>query len=96
MINVIEDLLSMSGGDGDFIKGGIQATPGMPEIAQLLEAWSRERGQSVECLLLLDRVRRLLSRILAAGRLTDRSEREMKSLLRLIASIGGDAPLIEG
>jgi hypothetical protein len=48
MIELIEDLLSRSGGDGDFIKGGIPATPNISEIARLLEAWSRERGHSVD------------------------------------------------
>jgi hypothetical protein len=96
MIKAIKDLLSMSGGDGDFIKGGMPTTTDLDEIDQILEAWSEERGRSIECLLLLGRVRRLLSRILAAGRLTDQSEREVKSLLRLIDSIGRDAPAIEG
>jgi hypothetical protein len=71
MIKVIEDILSMSGGDGDFIKVEIPTTPDPDEIDRILEAWSEERGRIIECLLLLDRVRRLLSRMLAAGRLTD-------------------------
>lgn len=96
MIKAIEDLLSMSGGDGDFIKGGIQATPDLIEINQILEAWSEERGRSIECLLVLGRVRRLLSRILAAGRLTDKSGGEVKRLLRLIDSIGRDGPGLDG
>ncbi len=96
MIKVIEEIVSMSGGDGDFIKGGIPTTPDPNEIDQILEAWSEERGRIIECLLLLDRVRRLLSRMLAAGRLTDQREREVKSLLRLIDSIGKDAPASEG
>jgi hypothetical protein len=96
MIKAIEDLLSMSGGDGDFIKGSIQTTPDLIEIDQILEAWSEERGRSIECLLVLGRVRRLLSRILAAGRLTDHSEGEVKSLLRLIDSIGRDGPGLDG
>jgi hypothetical protein len=33
--------------------------------------------------------------MLAAGRLADQSEREVKSLLRLIDSIGRDAPASE-
>ena len=86
MFKVIEELLSRSGGDGDFIKGGIPTSPDRIGIDQVLEAWSEERGRSIECLLLLDRVHRLLSRILAAGRLTDQSEREVKSLLRVIES----------
>jgi hypothetical protein len=96
MIEAIEDLLNRSGRDGDFIKVGTQATHDLSEIDQILGAWSEEQGRSIECLLLLGRVRRLLSRILAAGRLTDQSEREVKSLLRLIDSIGGDDPAIEG
>jgi hypothetical protein len=86
MIRVIDELLSMSGGDGDFIKGGSPTTPDPNEIDRVLEAWSEERGRSIECLLLLDRIRRLLTRILVAGRLTDQCEREVKSLLRVIES----------
>jgi hypothetical protein len=96
MIKVIEDILSMSGGDGDFIKGGTPTPADPTEIDCILAAWSEERGRIIECLLLLDRVRRLLSRMLAAGRLTDQWEREVKSLLRLINSIGKDAPASEG
>jgi hypothetical protein len=96
MIELIESILSSSGGDGDFIKGSIPTTDDPNEIDRILEAWSEERGRIIECLLLLDRVRRLLSRMLAAGRLTDQREREMKSLLRLINSIGKDAPASEG
>ncbi len=92
MIKVIEDLLSTSGGDGDFIKGGIQGTSDPGEIDKIVEAWSEERGRSIEYLLLMDRVRRVLSRILAAGRLTEQSEREMRCLLRLIGSIEKDGP----
>jgi hypothetical protein len=96
MIRVIEDLLRRSGGDGDFIKVGIPTPPDLTEIDQVLEAWSQERGRSIECLLLLGRVRRLLSRMLAAGCLTDQTEREVKRLLRLIDSIGKDTPANEG
>ena len=94
MIEVIEELLSRSGGDGDFIKVGIPTTPDLTGIDQVLEAWSQERGRSIECLLLLGRVRRLLSRMLTAGRLTDQDEREMKLLLRLIDATGRDSPAI--
>ena len=38
MIKVIEDILSMSGGDGDFIKGGIRETLDRSEIHEVLEA----------------------------------------------------------
>ena len=86
MIEVIEELLSRSGGDGDFIKVGIPTTPDLTGIDQVLEAWSEERGRSIECVLLLGRVHRLLSRILAAGQLTDQSQREVKRLLRVIDS----------
>jgi hypothetical protein len=96
MIKVIEELLRRSGGDGDFIKIGIPTTPDLTGTDQVLEAWSQERGRSIECVLLLDRVHRLLSRILASGRLTDRIEREVKDLLLLINSIDKDAPAIEG
>jgi hypothetical protein len=92
----IEDILSMSGGDGDFIKGGIRETPDRSEIHEILEAWSQDLGRGIECLLLLGRVRRLLCRILASGRLTDRIEREVKDLLLLIDSIDKDAPASEG
>jgi hypothetical protein len=95
MIKVIEELLRIAGRDGDFIKVGIPTTPDLTGIDQVLEAWSEERGRSIECVLLLDRVHHLLSRILAAGRLTDQREREVRCLLRLIDSIGKDAPAIE-
>jgi hypothetical protein len=84
MIKVIEELLSRSGRDGEFIKVGIPTTPDLTGIDQVLEAWSEERGRSIECVLLLDRIHRLLSRILATGRLTDQNQREMKRLLRVI------------
>jgi hypothetical protein len=86
MIKLIDELLSMSGGDGDFIKGGILTTPDPNETDQLLAAWSEERGWIIECVLLLDRVHRLLSRILAEGQLTDQDQREVKRLLRIIDS----------
>lgn len=92
---MIEDLLSTSGMDGDFIKGGIRTTPDPTEIDRILGAWSEERGRSIECLLFLGRVRHRLSRLLAAGRLTDQGEREVKSLLRLIDSFGRDFPATE-
>jgi hypothetical protein len=95
MLKVIEDILSMSGGDGDLIKVEIPTTPDPTEIDQVLEAWFEERGGRIECLLLLNRVRRLLCRMLAAGGLTDQEEREAKSLLRLIDSIGKDTPASE-
>lgn len=86
MIKAIENLLSMAGGDGDFTTGGPQATSDGGEIERILAAWAEERGHSIECSLLLDRVHRVLSRILVAGRLTDQSAREVKSLLRVIAT----------
>ncbi len=92
MFESIEDLLRLSGGDGDAVKVGSYTTPDPTEMNRLLEAWSEERGRSIECLLLLDRVRWLLSRILAAGRLTDRSEREVARLLRTIDLVGRDGP----
>ncbi len=95
MIKAIQDLLSTSSGDGDFIKLEIQTTPDLGDIDQLLEAWSEERGRSIECLLLLGRVRRLLARLMAEGRLVDQCEREVRCLLRLIDSVGGDAPTID-
>ena len=91
-MKMIDDLLSMAGGDGDSIDGGIRTTPDPHEMDQILEAWSDERGRSIERLLLLGRVRRLLCRMLTAGRTTDEDEREMKILLRLIDSIGRDSP----
>jgi hypothetical protein len=95
MIKPIQDLLSTSSGDGDFIKLEVQVSPDLGDLGQLLEAWSEERGRSIERLLLLERVRRLLARIQAEGRLTDQSGREVKSLLRLIDSAGKDAPAID-
>ena len=86
MIKVIEDLLRISGRDGDFIKVGSPTTPDLTGIDQVLEAWSEERGRSIECVLLLDRVHRLLSRLLAVGRLTDQNQREVERLLRVIES----------
>ena len=86
MIKVIEELLRISGRDGDFIKVGIPTTPDLTGIDQVLEAWFEERGRSVECELILDRVHRLLSRILAAGRLTDQNQRAVERLLRVIES----------
>jgi hypothetical protein len=75
-MKMIEDLLSMSAGDGDSIDGGIRTAPDPHEMEQILRAWSEERGRSIERLLLLGRIRRLLSRMLAAGRpWTRRSER---------------------
>jgi hypothetical protein len=96
MIKLMEELLSKSGGDGDYIKGGIRETPDRSEIHEVLEAWSQDLGRSIECLLLPGRVRRLLCRILASGRLTDRIEQEVKDLLGLINSIDKDAPATEG
>lgn len=95
-MKMIEDLLSMSGGDGDSIDGGIRTKPDPHEMDQILKAWSEERGRSIERLLLLGRVRRLLSRIVTAGRAPDEDEREMKRILHLIDAIGRDSPAIGG
>jgi hypothetical protein len=91
MTGFIDDLLNLSGGDGDFLR----AAPDPREIDLLLGAWLKERGRSIECLLLLGRVRRLLGRLLESGRLTDQDGREVKGLLGLIDSIGRDVPPIE-
>jgi hypothetical protein len=70
MTGFIDDLLNLSGGDGDFIRAAADPR----EFDLLLGAWSKERGRSIECLL-LGRVRRLLRRILESGRLTDQNGR---------------------
>jgi hypothetical protein len=95
MIKAIQDLLTTSGRDGDHIPVGIFAMSGQEDTDRIFEAWSQERGRSIECLLLLGRVHRLLSRVLATGRLTDQTEREVKSLIRLINAIDRDRPAIE-
>ncbi len=95
-MKMINDLLSMSGRDGDSIDDHFRMTPDPHEIDQIFEAWSEERGRSIERLLLLVRVRRLLSRMLTADRPTDGDAREMKKLLRLIDSVETDSPPIKG
>jgi phosphotransferase system HPr (HPr) family protein len=86
--------------DGDGVMGrhGLAAEGGMMLDVEAEEAVIAlaDLISAIHCLLLLDRVRRLVSRMLASGRLTDRSEREAKSLLRLIDSIGKDGPASEG
>jgi hypothetical protein len=94
MIKAIRDLLMTSGGDGDHIPVGLITTSEREDADRMLEAWTEERGRSIECLLLLGRVHRLLCRIQAAGRLTDQAEREVKNLIRIINSIERDRPAI--
>ena len=87
MIESIERLVGARGGDGTSMTGSLPSCGEASEVEMLMEAWFQERGRSNECLLLLSRVRRLLTRAVARGELGDRGAREARRLLRLIALV---------
>ena len=67
-----------------------RVAPDAEEAAKLLGAWLEERGRSVECLLLLERVQRLLARITADGELKGKSGREARQILEAIEAVAAD------
>lgn len=92
MKEVIDALLTRSGGDGASCGVGAGPAFGARELDELLEAWLIERGRSIESLLLLGRVRRFLRRITAAHQLSDDKDREARELLRSIEIFGQSGP----
>lgn len=93
MNEVIATLRQFAGGDGDDFAPGVGSALAAHEDAELLDAWLIERGRSIECLLILGRVRRLLHRVAADGLLDDRRRREVSELLRSIEMFARDGPL---
>jgi hypothetical protein len=86
MTERFDDLLERAGGDGGSASTGIRTIPEWAE-GDLLEAWLRERHRSIEYSLILDRVRRLLSRMQAGDTCPTESNRQVRRLLREIEAV---------
>ena len=92
MIKSIEQLVGARGGDGYSAASDVLPIGAQSEVEPLMEAWYRERGRNIESQLLLGRVRRLLSRIMARSQFTDSDVREVRSILKMIAVIEQGEP----
>jgi hypothetical protein len=57
------------------------------EVERLLDAWYRERTDRIECALMLDQARRLLTDLLADEEISPRHRRQAGRLIRAIRSI---------
>ncbi len=55
------------------------------ELESLMDAWYRERGARIEVSLMLMRMRRLLTRIVKRGYITDRDRHEAELVLKAAA-----------
>lgn len=95
MSEVIERILRTAGGDGVDFMPSVDSTPMAHEADELLNAWFIERERSIECLLILDRVRLLLRRLAADGATDERLRRRAMELLRSIKDLGRDRPRSE-
>lgn len=54
------------------------------EVDQLLDAWFHERTDRIECSLILEQARKLLSDLLADGQVSPRKRREACRMIRAI------------
>jgi hypothetical protein len=87
MIKSIEQLVGARGGDGYSAASAVLPIGAQSDVEPLMEAWYRERGRNIESQLLLGRVRRLLSGLLARSQFTDSDVCEVRSILKMIALI---------
>jgi hypothetical protein len=85
MIGQLENLLKTTPGDGARTPLGA----GRPEfeLDALLDAWFRERHDSVECQLCLDETWQLLLELVDQDRMTPSLRRRAKKLIRTIRSL---------
>lgn len=63
----------------------VPENPDQSETELLLEAWYRERGSRIESSLMVLRLRRVLTRIVKNGQLTDRDMSEARLVLKAAA-----------
>jgi len=96
MNEVIELFLQTAGGDGGDFDPGVESTPRAHEADELLGAWLSERGRSIECQLILGRVRRLLRQVAADRAVDRRLRRRALGMIRMIRTFGQDGSLVEG
>jgi hypothetical protein len=89
MINPYDDLFCLTGADGAFAPVGVVKDDDSVDLDQIMDAWFRERRESIECSLFLERAQKILIQILSDGELTPRSRRSIKSLLLAIRECRG-------
>src|ERR1700751_6035014 len=81
MVNRFEDLWK-SAGDGAFSPvGTIQPDC---DTDALMDAWFRERQDSIECRLYLEEAQRLLRQVVMVGKVPPRLRKQAKTLLRAV------------
>ncbi|MGE3818011.1 MAG: hypothetical protein AB7I30_01115 [Isosphaeraceae bacterium] len=82
-----DDLWEFSA-DTDELWRGLK--PSEEEVEQILEAWTRERSQRIEALLILDQTRRFLRGIVTRDELAPGRIRRARHLLQAIKELGDD------
>ena len=87
MMKSIAQFVGARGGDGYSAVSDVMPIGSESEVELLMEAWYRERGHNVESLLLLGRVRRLLSHLMTRSQFADSDVHEVRSILKMIAKI---------
>jgi len=85
MINRFEDMWKMAAGDGALTPVGV-ARPEC-EFDALMDAWFRERQDSIECRLYLEEAGDLLQQILEEDRVPMRLRRRAKHLLLALRAV---------
>jgi hypothetical protein len=81
MIIRFEDLWD-SAGDGASSPGWAARTD--DDVDALMDAWLRERRESTECRLYLERMRRVLRKLIEVEKVPPRLRKRAKSLLRAV------------
>jgi hypothetical protein len=84
MASPFEELFTTTAHDGASTPIGVLTPPPAAEVDQILAAWFRERHECIENRLLLDRVSRLLCRILEDEDLNPLNQRRLKQLIQTI------------
>jgi hypothetical protein len=84
MINFYDDLFSSTGMDGASAPVALLKRHDDVELDSLMDAWFKERRESIECGMFLDRAKRLLNDILGDENLTPRTRRKVRNLIRAI------------
>lgn len=89
MINFFDDLFSSTGMDGASTPVAVVNRHDEVELDSLMDAWFKERHESIECGLFLERAKRLLNEILGAEDLSPRTRKKVRSLIRAIRDCRG-------
>jgi len=84
MRNRLEDLWQKMATDGASTPLGIDVVSPRADVEDLMKAWLRERGQSIEFGMLLKRSRRLIARLAAADCVSAEDRKRAKNLLAAI------------